>query len=283
MQVAEKLSRPTSQRLGVLENISRYEILTVNDLAYVIYGTLNSEQGAEIIKRSIRRTAQELVQDGYLHAIRFLPKYEIYGQPPFAFWLSEKGEEYCIDRFPATDPKSYYAGRSDLMIPHDLKRARTHIAIAQMCERKGWELGWRKTDLAHIVKPDDVFEITKDGRTYHFFLEQENTIKRMKSHDEDKRQKGIYDKLEPYVKLRGSDEMLKQWGFQYYTLIVPMRDETAKTNLLAHLNGGCDCQTKALKEFHARGQFKLDLTNIRIVTADEIIENPQQLFLDILQ
>jgi hypothetical protein len=79
-----------------------------------------------------------------------------------------------------TDPKELIKDHSPLTIEHELKRARFHMKVVEMYEKHGLELVWKKTDLNHTVKPDDVFAIKKDGKITCYFFELENKRKSFK-------------------------------------------------------------------------------------------------------
>ena len=177
--------------------------------------------------------------------------------------LSELGVELANELWPLTYPKTFSASHSPHTIQHDLNRAHTHIAIAHLCKDEGWQLGWQKGGY-HLVKPDDVFEITKE-KTAHFFLEEEHKKKDYAA---------LYEKLKPYVQLHGTGDMKEAWGFRYYTVIVPMRDAEAMLNVLTHFKGGCNCIDPKMKYLHKNSPFKLITDVLWFTTHDEITKEP---------
>lgn len=180
-----------------------------------------------------------------------------------AYWLVEKGARYVRDKYPATDPKYHGETRSELNIIHDLHRTDTRTAIYEMCEKQDFQIGWKKTDLFHKVKPDDLFEITKT-KTARFFLEQEV---HKKSFEE------MHDKLESYIRLRDSEEFKTRWGFKFFTVLIPMRDINSMQNLIIHLRGACNCLDRRFKEMHKNAPFLLESQHLWFTTSESMVNN----------
>jgi hypothetical protein len=257
----DQLFYPTKLKLTILELLARFEVLTTRDLAQLIYqnDSINSI-------RTINRTLANLNSHSLVNQIFFRPEdYLGRGNLPNASGLSEQGVAFAEERWPATYPKEFPRTHSPHTIEHDLRRARTHIAIDQFSRDNKLTLGWKKGG-NHIVKPDDTFELTKE-KTAHFFLEEE-----YKRKDFD----ALYEKLKPYVSLHGSAEIKKEWGFRYYTVVVPMRDADAMQNILTHFKGGCNCVDPKLKYMHRSAPFKLHTDVIAFTTHQEIIERTSQ-------
>lgn len=257
----EELFYPTKRKLEILENLSRYEILTSRDLAFLIYGTDVHPKITTINKALMNLRARHHLTN----RVYFIPEnYPGRGNNPNAWGLSELGVQMAEERWPYTYPKLFPASHSPHTIEHDLKRARTHVAIADLCNEHGWDLGWKKGGY-HLVKPDDVFEIT-GTKTAHFFLEEEHKKKDFEA---------LHEKLKPYVDLHGTGSMKAEWGFRYYTVIIPMRDTEAKANVLAHFEGVCNCLDPKLKFLHKNAPFKLYTDVLWFTTHDEIIRYPE--------
>src|ERR1039458_7970431 len=143
-----QLFYPTALKLNILEYLARFEVLTTRDLALLIYE--NEDQDST---RTINRTLSLLNTQGFVNQIFFRP--EVYlgrGNLPNASGLSEKGVAFAEERWPATYPKEFPLTHSPHTIEHDLRRARTHIAIHELAERHKWEIGWKKGG-NNLVKP----------------------------------------------------------------------------------------------------------------------------------
>jgi hypothetical protein len=254
-----ELFYPTKLKLQILEHLARYEVLTTRDLSFLIYGDDEHSHITTINKTlDILDKRHRLVNRIYFRPEKYLGR----GNLPNASGLSEDGVKLAEEQWPATYPKEFPLTHSPHTIEHDLRRARTHIAIHALAREKGWSIGWKKGG-NHLVKPDDTFELTHT-KTAHFFLEEE-----YKRKDFD----AMYEKFKPYVELHGSGQMKEIWGFRYYTVIVPMRDAEARDNLLAHFKGSCNCIDPKLKKMHAGAPFKLTTDIIAFSTNEDITEH----------
>ena len=171
-----------------------------------------------------------------------------------------EGAKYAEEYHPQTYPKYHGAERSKYTLDHDIKRSETRTAIFNMCDDLDLKLGWKKTDLFHFVKPDDLFEITQT-KTARFFLEEENKKKNLKE---------MYEKLKPYVDVRGSEKFKEAWGFKYFNVIISMRNQEAAITVLTHFAGGCNCVDFVNKRLHRNAPFKLQ-SDILWFTTHEVI------------
>jgi len=213
-----------------------------------------------VLINSINNTLKRLVIDGLVNQVYYRPEsYLGRGNLPNVSGLSDKGVAYATEHWPFTYPKAFSATHSPHTIEHDLKRARTHIAISALADKQNWDLGWQKGGY-HLVKPDDVFELT-GTKTAHFFFEEEHKKKDFEA---------LYTKLKPYVDLHGKNEMKAAWGFRYYTVIIPMRDREAMENVLSHFKGVCNCIDRTMKYLHRSAPFKL-ITDVLAFTTHEDI------------
>lgn len=256
-----ELFYPTAQKSSVLEHVARHELLTINDLVYLIYGDLSGND-LDVAQASLRRTVRTLKREKYLQSRYFRPEgFKGKGKYPHAFWLLDKGVEWAKEHYPATDPKAHGVERSDNNILHDLQRVDTRIAIYEFAKKKGLQIGWRKNDLNHVIKPDDLFELTKT-KTAHFFLEEERHKKSLEE---------IYDKLAPYIRVRGSQSFQAQWGFPYFTVIMPLRSTAAVENTLVHLKGGCNCLDPNARRLHAKPAYKIISEHIWFTTHEAMV------------
>lgn len=236
---------PTDQKLAVLKNLARFHVLTVKDLAQRIFGNLARSSLASIV-----RSTRILERDGLITRIYFRPdSYAGRGLLPLACGLSECGAKWARDHYPESYPKAFPPEHSPHTIEHEFRCARTDVLLADLAEAQRWDIGAQKTDTYHIVKPDRLFEITTNGRTYRIFLEEEH---KKKNFDE------MYRKLKPYVRLHGSDEMKRAWGFRYFHVLVSMRDADAARNVLVHFQGGCNCIDPAMRRGHYNSPLQLN-------------------------
>jgi hypothetical protein len=259
--MTDQLFYPTELKLKLLENLARFEVLTTRDLALIIYG--NEEEQST---RTINRTLSNLNKAGFVNQIFFRPElYRGSGTLPNASGLSVKGVELAAERWPETYPKEFPVTHSPHTIEHDLRRARTHIQINALAKAMNWEIGWKKGG-NHIVKPDDVFELTHH-KTTHFFLEEEH-----KKKDFD----ALYEKLKPYVTLHGSGQMKDAWGFRYYTVLIPMRDAESMENVLVHFKGSCNCVDPKLRYMHKGSPFKIFTDILAFTTHDDVMQKPNE-------
>ena len=249
------LSNPSPLSLGILENLARFEVLNVKQLCLLMYGEIDDTH-----EGSLRRSLRILKGKGFIHTCAYCPDGYNERKLPLAAWLSEEGARFAEYRWTGTYPKYHGKERSRYTIDHDIKRADTHEAIFKLCEEQGFTLGWRKTDLSHFVKPDDIFEITKE-KTARFFLEEENKKKNLKE---------MYEKLKAYVEMRGSDKCKEHWGFKYFNVIIPMRNKEAAMSVLTHFAGDCNCQDFVNKRLHKNAPFKLQSDTLWFTTHDMI-------------
>lgn len=264
----KRLSYPTTQKQDVLLNVARHELLTINQLVYLIYGLTHADSQLAVWQASTRRTVRTLRKQGYLHTMFFRPPgFKGQGKYPTAIWLSEKGREYALEHFPHTDPKSHGAQRSDLNIIHDTLRTDTRIALYEMAERLNLKVACKKTDLFHIVKPDDLYEFT-NGKVLHYFLEQERVKKDCQE---------LYEKFLPYVQYHDTRQFKQLWGFRRFHVVVPMRSREAAQSTRLHFAGGCNCIDPKIRTLHAKASFKLDTKLFTFVSHEELLNDPERI------
>ncbi len=199
----------------------------------------------------------------YIHRQYYRPdNYGGRGNLPNVSWLSKKGKEKAQELWPVTNPKSFASERSPLGIPHDILRAETHIAIDSFCETESFGLGWIKGGY-HLVKQDDMYEITKT-KTAHFFHEEENKRKSLEE---------LYKKLKPYVDYHNTPKMKEVWGFSRYNVTIPMRDEKAVESVLTHFRGECNCIDPKFRRMHKNASFKLITDILWFTTHEQMVKN----------
>src|ERR1035441_5064838 len=136
-----QLFYPTELKLNILESLARFEVLTTRDLALLIY----KNDDVDSI-RTINRALNNLdTNNALVNRIFFRPEeYLGRGNLPNASGLSEQGVALAEERWPATYPKEFPLTHSPHTIEHDLRRARTHIAIAKLADNQMWLSGWKK-------------------------------------------------------------------------------------------------------------------------------------------
>jgi Replication-relaxation len=220
------LRYPTSQKESVLEALIEYEVLTVKDLAGVIYNRLD-----KVALSSIVRTTRILEQQGLVNRTFFQP--DVYekkpGLLPYACGLSIEGVEWAHANIPASQPKEFAKHLSPLMLPHTLAVSRFHLQLAKYCDENDLRLYWRKIDLNHTVEPDALFAIEAKGKTTYYFYERE---RHRKTH------KKLHDKFARYESYYGTDKCKQEWiDFRTFVVITQMRTEESRRNILNFLSG----------------------------------------------
>jgi Replication-relaxation len=224
--VPQPLPYPTSQKESVLEALIDYEVLTVKDLAQVIYGNTR-----KYTLDSVVRTTRILERRGLMNRIFFQPdEYQNKrGLLPFACGLSKQGVQWAYEHYPTSQPKEFSKDLSPLMLPHTLAVTRFHVQLADYCDRNNLEFYWRKIDLFHTVEPDAQFAIGRNGSFTYYFYERE---RKRKTH------KKLQDKFARYESYYGTDKCKKEWiDFKTFVVITQMRTEESRQNILNFLAG----------------------------------------------
>jgi len=178
----------------------------------------------------MRRVLAKLDRDGLINRISYRPDdYAGYGRLPLACGLRYDGYRWAQEECPWTDPKELIKDHSPLTLEHEIKRARFHVKIVEMCEKHDIELFWKKTDLNHTVCPDDAFAIRKNGKITYYFFELENKRKSFR---------GLLEKYKRYDEYFGTDKCRSEWkDFSTFTVVTQMRSEEARKNILRLLSG----------------------------------------------
>jgi hypothetical protein len=219
-----KIFYPTDLKKRVLETLAEYYCLTIKDLVHLIYPESNTTHEA-----SMRRVLGKLDRAGLINRISYRPDDYTFGALPLACGLTFDGLQWAQENCPWTDPKELIKDHSPLTLEHELKRARFHMKIVEMCDKHGLELFWKKTDLNHTVKPDDVFAIKRDGRTSYYFFELENKRKSFKE---------MLEKYKRYEDYYGTQKCKDEWkDFKTFTVVTQIRTEEARQNILKFLAG----------------------------------------------
>ena len=177
----------------------------------------------------MRRCLGKLEAAGLVNRISYRPDDYDYGTLPYACGLSFDGVLWAQENFQWTDPKELIKDHSPLTLEHEIKRARFHMKIVEMCDQHGFELFWKKTDLNHTVKPDDVFAIKRQEKTTYYFFELENKRKSFKE---------MLEKYKRYEEYYGTQKCKDEWkDFKTFTVVTQIRTEEARQNILKFLAG----------------------------------------------
>lgn len=118
-------------------------------------------------------------------------------------------------------------------LDHELEITWLHIALKQLCDRRGWRLYWQQTDLkTRTIHPDAYFALTDPRRpeganTHHFFLE----IERAKMGHYRNGESSIARKLGKYYDLFDTPQSEKDWHFRQFRVIVVRRTAERCKNL----------------------------------------------------
>jgi hypothetical protein len=215
---------PTPLKKQVLENLANFYALTIKDLSSLVYSETNETHEA-----SLRRCLGKLEAAGLVNRISYRPDDYDYGTLPYACGLSFDGVLWAQENFQWTDPKELIKDHSPLTLEHEIKRARFHMKIVEMCDQHGFELFWKKTDLNHTVKPDDVFAIKRQEKTTYYFFELENKRKSFKE---------MLEKYKRYEEYYGTQKCKDEWkDFKTFTVVTQIRTEEARQNILKFLAG----------------------------------------------
>lgn len=209
----------------MLEALALYEVLTIRDLASLLY-----ERDDKVSLASIVRTTRILEQRGFVNRIFFRPEdYAGMGTLPLACGLSEQGVAWAYEHCPWTDPKLFRRDHSPHTMEHELKRARFHVLMLRMCSQNNIQLFWKKTDLNHTVKPDDVFAVKQGDDITYYFFELEN---KRKSFNE------LLEKYQRYEDYYGTMRCKEEWfDFRTFTVVTQMRSDESRLNIVKFLAG----------------------------------------------
>ncbi|MGB8006433.1 MAG: replication-relaxation family protein [Terriglobales bacterium] len=205
--------------------MAEYYALTVKDLANLLYPDPKRHD-----ESAIRRCLIALDRDGLVNRISYRPDdYPGYGTLPFACGLTFHGLCWAQENCAWTDPKELIKDHSPLTLEHEIKRARFHMKVVELAKKHKLELFWRKTDLNHTVKPDDVFAIKRDGKITYYFFELENKRKSFKE---------MLEKYRRYEDYYGTDKCKEEWkDFKTFTVVTQIRSHEALCNILKYLAG----------------------------------------------
>jgi hypothetical protein len=209
----------------ILKALAEYYCLTIKDLVSLLYPAPNPTHEA-----SLRRCLAALDRDGLVNRISYRPdEYPGYGTLPLACGLTFQGLCWAQENCAWTDPKELIKDHSPLTLEHEIKRARFHMKVVEMCRQHNMELFWRKTDLNHTVKPDDVFAIKREGKITYYFFELENKRKSFKE---------LLEKYQRYEEYYGTQQCKDEWkDFKTFTVVTQIRTEEARQNILKFLAG----------------------------------------------
>lgn len=173
--------------------------------------------------RTINRTLLLLDRAGLIHRIKYLDLTN--DGVGYACGLSDMGVRYSMEG-------KTFDEHSERTLDHELEISYFHIALQEFCYQQGLELFWRQADLKHGVNPDAYFSLTdpkKEGKnTFHFFLE----VERAKIGNYKNGEPSIIRKFKAYYEYYNSPECEKHWGFKTYRVVVTLRNDERRVNLL---------------------------------------------------
>lgn len=154
------------------------QIFYATDLKKRVPHGYNLRRNTDTHEASLRRALLKPERDRLINRISYRPDdYPGYGTLPLACGIAYDGVAWARENCPATDPKELVKDHSTLTLEHEIKRARFHMKVSELCDNQRAQLFWKKTDLNHTVKPDDAFAIKKDGKITYYFFELENKRK----------------------------------------------------------------------------------------------------------
>jgi hypothetical protein len=180
--------------------------------------------------RTERRTLYLLHKEGVVHRIPYLDLRQVVGGATYAYGLSDRGTKQFGGKT--------FDDHSARTLDHELEITDFHMGMRKLCTTFGRELFWRRANLKKGIHPDAYFAITdpkKDGKsdTNHFFLE----IERQRMHATKDGKPSVIRKLARYYEAYNSEDLVKQWGFRTFRVIVQVETEARAENLLRALEG----------------------------------------------
>lgn len=257
----------TDHKENLLTNLAEFGCLLVKDLV-----ELNYDRWTKSRDVGVNNTLDRLERDKLVNKVQYKPKERIIGNPPDLYGLSEKGVDYAQQHFPWTDPKLFSNTRSSLFLVHDLKAARAHIKIANLCDAKGWNLYWQKTDLKHIVDPDQAFiiedpNLQQEDKRARFFLEIENEAKNFKA---------LREKFQRYEDGYHSPRFKELWPKHFpFRVVTQVATAERCLNMIEDLAGVCRCTKKWNdKIIHTCNKKPLLKEKLWFTTDDLIMSDP---------
>jgi hypothetical protein len=211
--------RMTRAKRAVVQVLAQYFVLRSKDVAQLLRKKEPNQNDIRTINRSLKLLADARL----VHRIKYLD-------------LTNDGVGYACG---LTDGGVSFAGQGKTLddhsartLDHELEISQFHIALRHFCDHHSFELRWQQSDLKHGVNPDAYFSITdprkESKNTNHFFLE----VERAKLGNYKDGEASIIRKLKAYYEYYNSDKCEKHWGFRTYRVIVVLRNNDRRANLL---------------------------------------------------
>jgi len=212
-------------RTKVLHLIAEHKYLSVYDLANLI-PVINAKPDNH--RRRFQFVLTRLWKNRVLNRKINVKDFEIAeGFVPFnwMYWLSDKGAKMLQAR--TNTEKSPYS------LPHEQDISRAHLAFSKL---EGRELYWRQDDLKHTIHPDALIGLSnpnlpEDESTTYFFLE----IERSKQGHYREGKSGLIMKLLRFQNYRKTTKCVQEWGFDNFYVLLVLKNEERRQNLLSKL------------------------------------------------
>ena len=208
----------TRTKRAILQVLGQHFVLRSKDVAKL----LRKREPTTNDIRTINRSLKLLDEAGFVHRLKYLD-------------LADDGVGYACgltDKGVAEFGGKTFDEHSERTLDHELEISYFHMALQEFCDHRGLVLRWKQSDLKHGVNPDAYFSITdptKDSKnTNHFFLE----VERAKIGNYKDGEPSIIRKLKGYYEYYNSEDCEKAWGFKTYRLIVVLRNDERRANLL---------------------------------------------------
>jgi hypothetical protein len=145
-----------------------------------------------------------------------------------AYGLSRHGVNHAFQNGFDTRATKTIEGMSPNSPPHEVAITEFHVELKLLAEKHNLKLVWHQSDLRRTINPDAMFTLTSPSGVHVFFLEMERS--KPGNYRDGKPQ--ITRKLEKYYDYYDSDKCEKEWGFRKFRIIVSMRNEERRDNLL---------------------------------------------------
>jgi Fe2+ or Zn2+ uptake regulation protein len=209
-----KRFRLTRTKRAVLQILADHFVLKSRDLAGILRKRIPTANDL----RTVQRSLQLLDKAGY---VRRIPYFETASDSIwYACGLTDKGVRECGGK--TLDE------HSERTLDHELEISYFHVALQELCDRHGFVLRWKQSDLKHGVNPDAYFAISGSKGTNHFFLE----VERAKIGNYQNGEPSIIRKFARYYEYYNTHPCERTWGFRTYRVVVVLRNNERRMNLL---------------------------------------------------
>jgi len=215
---------PTKRKRQVLGLLAEYFVLRSKDIARLLRNPVPTETDI----RTINRTLKILDDAGLVRRLRYLnPENDGVG---YACGLTDAGVRFCGEG-------KTFDEHSERTLEHELGISFFQLSLRELCDERGFALGWRQSDLKHGVNPDAYFSLTnpkiEDKNTHHFFLE----VERAKIGNYKDGEPSITRKLRRYYEYYNTPGCESDWGFRTYRVVTVLRNDERRTISCAHERG----------------------------------------------